>query len=216
MFFNLKWYQQDVSACYHDNLCRLLGANSLRQFGDCCLDTGLSKQTIINRLHSSLEILDIFPLDIMHLINLNDFNLLLGLWCGTIKVYPSDKIELWDWCILVSNIWQAHGKTVALATLFISFSFGYAPWNSAEKINSSYKAWEFQIYLIGLGLALFQHILAKEYWVNYSKYVFRVCILQKWVISSYNLSIHPQNLILISSSIQVSIAAIAAIAAIGP
>jgi hypothetical protein len=59
-----------------------------------------------------------FPLDIMHLINLNDPDLLLGLWYGTIKVYLPDKVELWNWCVLVSDIWQAHGKTVALATLF--------------------------------------------------------------------------------------------------
>jgi len=84
---------------------------------------------------------------------------------------------------LVGDIWQAHRKTVAMATPFIPSSFGRAPRNPAEKINSGYKAWEFQIYLIGLGPALFRHILAQEYWVNYCKYVSGVRILQKWVIS---------------------------------
>ena len=72
---------------------------------------------------------------------------------------------------------------MALATPFIPSSFGHAPWNPAEKINSGYKAWEFQIYLIGLGPALFRHILPQEYWVNYCKYVLGVQILQKWVVS---------------------------------
>jgi hypothetical protein len=81
-----------------------------------------------------------FPLNIMHLINLNDPDLLLSLWHGMIKIYPPDKVELWNWYVLVGDIWQAHGKTVALATLFIPLSFGHTPWNPAEKINSGYKA----------------------------------------------------------------------------
>ena len=90
----------------------------------------------------------------MHLINLNDLNLLLELWCGTIKVYPPDNLQLWTWCILVGNMWCAHRKTIAMATSFIPSCFGCTPQNPAEKINSSYKAWKFQIYLLGLGSAL--------------------------------------------------------------
>ena len=153
------------------------------QFKDLRLDTGLCKQTILSGLRCSLGIPKIFPLDIMHLVNLNDPDLLLGLWRGTIKVYPPDNIDLWNWRVLVGPVWQAHGKTVALATPFIPSSFGRAPRNPAEKINSGYKAWEFQIYLIGLGPALFRHILPREYWANYCKYASGVRILQKWAIS---------------------------------
>ena len=81
-----------------------------------------------------------FPLDIMHLINLNDPDLLLGLWQDTIKVYPPDNLELWGWCVLVGKVWTAHGKTVALATLYLPSSFGRVPRNPAKKINSGYKA----------------------------------------------------------------------------
>ena len=182
-FSDLKRYQQGVSARYNDNLHRLLGAENQTQYKCRRLETGLCKQTILSGLRSGLGIPNIFPLDIMHLVNLNDPDLLLGLWRGTMKIYPPDKIELWNWRVLVGNIWQAHGKTVALATPFIPSSFGRAPRNPAEKINSGYKAWEFQIYLIGLGPALFRHILPKEYWVNYCKYVSGIRILQKWVIS---------------------------------
>jgi hypothetical protein len=123
----------------------------------------------------------------MHLVNLNDPDLLLGLWHGTIKIYPPDNLELWSWRVLVSDVWRAHGKTVMLATPYIPSCFGWAPRNPAEKINSGYKAWEFQIYLIGLGPALFRHILAKEYWTNYCKYVSGVRLLQRWTISPADL-----------------------------
>ncbi len=119
----------------------------------------------------------------MHLINLNDPDLLLGLWRGTIKVYPPDNLELWTWRVLVGNVWRAHGKTVAMATPFIPSSFGRAPRNPAEKINSGYKAWEFQLYLIGLGPGLLRHILPSDYWRNYCKYVSGVRILQQRNIS---------------------------------
>jgi hypothetical protein len=186
-FSDLRRYKQGVSMRYEDNLRRLLRTENLTQFKERRLDTGLSKPTILSGLRYSLGIPNIFPLDIMHLVNLNDPDLLLGLWRGTIKVYPPDNLDLWDWRVLVGPVWQSHGKTVALATHFIPSSFGRAPRNPAEKINSGYKAWEFQIYLIGLGPALFRHILAKEYWVNYCKYVSGIRILQKWRISSHEL-----------------------------
>jgi hypothetical protein len=84
---------------------------------------------------------------------------------------------------LVGNVWQAHGKSVAMATPYIPSFFGRAPRNPAEKINSGYKAWKFQLYLIGLGPALFRHVLPKEYWINYCKYVSGIQILQRWVVS---------------------------------
>jgi len=94
MFSDLKQYQQGIFVHYHDNLCKLLVANNPTQFKDRHLDTGLCKQTILSGLQSGLGILNIFPLDIMHLINLNNPDLLLGLWHGTIKIYLPNKIEL--------------------------------------------------------------------------------------------------------------------------
>ena len=186
-FSDLKRYQQDISVRYRRNLQRLLGAVNLSQYKDHRLETGLCKQTILSGLREGLGIPNIFPLDIMHLINLNDPDLFLGLWRGTIKVYPPDRLELWDWRVLVGEVWQAHGKTVALATPFIPSSFGRAPRNPAEKINSGYKAWEFQIYLLGLGPALLRHILPGKYWVNFCKYVSGVRLLQQWAISPADL-----------------------------
>ena len=187
MFSCLKQYQQDMPSHYSRNLQRLVGANNLSQYKDRCLETGLCKQTILSRLQEGLGIPNIFPLDIMHLINLNDPDLFLGLWRGTVKVYPPDRLELWDWRVLVGKVWQAHGKTVAMVTPFIPSSFGRAPRNPAKKINSGYKAWEFQVYLFGLGPALLRHILPKKYWINFCKYVSSVRLLQQWVISPADL-----------------------------
>jgi hypothetical protein len=64
---------------YHNNLWRLLRANNLTQFRDHYLNTGLCKQTIFSGLYSSLGIPNMFLLNIMHLVNLNNPDLLLGL-----------------------------------------------------------------------------------------------------------------------------------------
>ena len=127
-----------------------------------------------------------------HLINLNDPDLLLGLWQGTINSYAPDKKEDWDWVVLdwvvlVGKVWEAHGRTVAKATQFIPSSFGRAPRNIAEKINSGYKASEYQLYLLGLAPTLLRHILPDKYWVNYCKYVSGTRTFQRWAISPEDL-----------------------------
>ncbi|KIL54607.1 hypothetical protein M378DRAFT_92233 [Amanita muscaria Koide BX008] len=120
----------------------------------------------------------------MHLSVLNDPDLLLGLWRGTIKKYEPDNISTWDWAVLKNvKVWKAHGHTVAAAVPFIPASFGRAPRNPAEKINSGYKAWEFQLYIYGLGPTLFRHILPDCYWKNYCKLVAGIRILQRRVIT---------------------------------
>lgn len=119
IFSDLMQHQNETSAHYQNNLYRLLRANNLTQYKDCHFKTRLCKQTIFSGLCISLGIPGIFPLDIMHLVNLNNPDLLLKLWHETIKMYPSDNIEHWDWCVLVGNVWQAHGKSVVMATLYI-------------------------------------------------------------------------------------------------
>ena len=126
-FSDLKWYQHDISACYHNNIWRLLEAVNLTQFKDRH-DTGLCKQTLLSGLRNCLEIPNIFPLDIINALDQLERSWPVT-WSlqGTIKVYPPDNMELWNWCALVGNVWQAHGRTVALATPFIPSSFGCTP-----------------------------------------------------------------------------------------
>src|ERR1700728_70963 len=57
--------------------------------------------------------------------------------------------------------------------------FDHPPCNSVEKINSGYKAWEYLMYIFGLGPGLFYGILPQKYWRNFCKIVFTVHILHQ-------------------------------------
>ena len=105
----------------------------------------------------------------MHLTVLNDPDLFLKLFTGRLNVYKPDDRSTWDWVVFYKNdaLWKAHGETVVRAVPFIPSSFGRAPRDPAKKINTGYKAWEFQQYIYGLGPTLFQHLLPREYWQNF-------------------------------------------------
>ena len=170
-FKDLESFRQNTSATYERNLRVLLSARNLAQYNKYRLQTGLCKPTLFSGLRT-LGVPGIFTMDLMHLSVLNDPDLLLGLWRGTIKHYPPDDISTWDWAVLKDKkIWRAHGDSIEAATSFIPSSFGRAPRNPAEKINSGYKAWEFQLYIYGLGPVLLRHILPQVYWENYCKLV---------------------------------------------
>ncbi|KAF9218516.1 hypothetical protein BS17DRAFT_666846, partial [Gyrodon lividus] len=77
-----------------------------------------------------------------------------------------------------------HGAAVATAGHHLPSSFNVEPQNLAEKINTDYKTWEFQIYTFGLGPALPHKILPKCYWLNYCKLVHSFPLLCQYSISS--------------------------------
>jgi hypothetical protein len=54
---------------------------------------------------------------------------------------------------------------------YLPGSFDRPPHNPAEKISSSYKAWEYLTYIFSAGPALLQGILPDKYWKNYCKLV---------------------------------------------
>jgi len=58
-----------------------------------------------------------------------------------------------------------------LMTPYLPGSFDHPPCNPAEKINSRYKAWEYLMYIYGLGPGLFYHVLPKPYWQNLCRLV---------------------------------------------
>lgn len=126
-------------------------------------------------------------MDLMHLTALNDLDLLLGLWRGTIKCYEPDRKDSWDWKVLVGKVWETHGTTVVMATPYIPSSFGRVPRNPAEKINTGYKAWEYLLYIFGLGPALLRSILPQKYWLKYCKFVRSIQLL-------YQLKLSPEHI----------------------
>ena len=181
------WQPEYTGTAYKRNLRLLLSAWTPALYNKYRLQTSLCKPTLFSGL-TTLGIPNIFTMDLMHLSVLNDPDLLLGLWRGTIKHYPPDNVSTWDWAVLKDQKrWKAHGETIKAAIPFILSSFGRAPQNPAEKINSGYKAWEFQLYIYGLGPVLLRHILPQLYWEHYCKLVARIQVLQHPIITRQGL-----------------------------
>ncbi|KIO02210.1 hypothetical protein M404DRAFT_148484 [Pisolithus tinctorius Marx 270] len=107
----------------------------------------------------------------MHLaVNLSD--LLISLWHMMIDCAVGDNRNTWDWAILQDEqTWKTHGKAVEDAGPFLPGSFDHRPQNITEKLNMSYKTWEFQLYMFGVAPALLYGILPDQYWSNYCKLV---------------------------------------------
>jgi hypothetical protein len=175
---DLRRFRENTTARYHNNLEILCKSQNNNQYNNNRLETGICNPTIFSGLIGTLQVPNLFVLDIMHLVSLNIPDLLLGLWQGTIKYYGEDHHHNWPWCVLKDTIWKAHGKTVAMAAPYLPMSFDRAR-NPAEKINSGYKAWEFLLYIFTLGPALFKLILPELYWKNYCKLVCGIQLLQQ-------------------------------------
>jgi len=161
------------SQVYEDNLCFLVSSSSENQYKKRRLETGISKLSIFLGLPANrrLGIPGCFGLDIMHLVSLNIPDLLINLWRGTLDCEKTDSIANWDWAVLQGDRWKAHGKAVAAATPYLPGSFDRPPRNPAEKIKSGYKAWEFLLYIFGMGPGLFYGLLPEKYWKNFCKLV---------------------------------------------
>ena len=88
----------------------------------------------------------------------------------------------WDWGTLVGDVWKEQGAVVAACHEFIPSFIDHPPRNIAEKINSGYKAKEWQTYLYGLAPALLAGILPDRYWKNFCKLVYAIRILHQHTI----------------------------------
>ncbi|KAI0082984.1 hypothetical protein BDY19DRAFT_869032, partial [Irpex rosettiformis] len=121
----------------------------------------------------------------MHLIAINNPELWLGLWRGTLACDPKDSIDTWDWAVLTGDVWMNHGAEVtAAARPHFPGSFDCPPRNPAEKLNSGYKAWESLMYLFGLGPGLLYGILPDKYWEHFCKLVQAARIISQRHISA--------------------------------
>ena len=98
---------------------------------------------------------------------------------------PDDR-DTWTWLVLRGDVWQRHGKSVTDALYFLLSSFEWPPRNIAEKLTSGYKAWEFLLYLYGLGPGLLYGILPDVYYSNYCKLVYGMRLMNQHNISQDN------------------------------
>jgi hypothetical protein len=88
--------------------------------------------------------------------------------------------------VLRGDTWQQHGRAVAAALHYLPGSFDRPPRNIAEKLTSGYKAWEFLLYLYGLGPGLLYGILPERYFTNYCKLVLGIRLMNQHRITQAN------------------------------
>jgi len=135
--------------------------------------------------------------DIIHLAALNISDLLISLWHVTIDCTKPDDKSSWDWAVFRRvDIWEAHGEAIANTLHFLPSLFDHPPCNIAEKLTSGYKAWEFLLYLYGLGPRLLYNVLPNPYYSNYCKLMYGMHLMNQHSISLDN--VHEANLALAS------------------
>jgi hypothetical protein len=186
----LKPTNYNLAGCGHDNVdvFTLLSASQTQYFGNlgkltaCKTDanfrqiqkeTGLCKPSLFVGLspgHSS-GLPGCLAIDHMHIIAINLPDLLISLWRGTIDCDKKDTKDLWDWVVLVGDVWKLHGQDIADCRPYLPGSFDCPPWNPADKISSGYKAWEYLVYVFGYCPALLYDILPRRYWTNFCRLV---------------------------------------------
>ncbi|KAF8153850.1 hypothetical protein B0H34DRAFT_753304 [Crassisporium funariophilum] len=182
-------------ARYSTNLKKVCESRTQARYEENRRETGICKPSIFSGLDHILGIPNMFPGDIMHLI-LNLADILMNLWRGTLDCASTDSRELWTWAVLQGDTWKFHGIDVAAATPHLPGSFDRPPRNPAEKINSGYKAWEFLLYLFGLGPGLFYKILPDEIWTSYCRLVSGIRIMYQKKITADQYKVAHKNLII--------------------
>ena len=174
------------STAYQRNLQIVMSSPTDTAYGFNRKNTGISKPSIFSGLPSAkiLGIPGCFGHDLMHLVSLNLTDLFYSLWRGKITCEKTDDILTWDWATFLNQeCWEVHGKRVANCRPYLPGSFDRPPRNPAEKISSGYKAWEFLMWMFGLGPALFFHVLDEKYWKNFCKLTRAIHLLHQRSIS---------------------------------
>ena len=87
------------------------------------------------------------------------------------KCATTDSKDTWDWFVFKEKVFEDHSQDVADCAPYLPGSFDRPPRNPTEKINSGYKAWEFLLYLFGLGPGLLYGILPDHLYRSYCKLV---------------------------------------------
>ena len=175
---------------YHQNLRYLLASPSETQYRARHLATGISKPSVFSGLvpSATLGLPSSAGSNIMHLAALNILDLMISLWHGMMDCTKPDNRSTWTWAVLQRrNVWHEHGSAVAGVLHYLPSSFDRPPRNIAEKLTSGYKAWEFLLYLYGLGPGLLYNVLPEEYYMNYCKLVYGVHLMNQHRIMHDNL-----------------------------
>ncbi|KAF9059842.1 hypothetical protein BDP27DRAFT_1430795 [Rhodocollybia butyracea] len=151
----------------YNECLEFLVKSNLRNYETCRRETGIVKPSLFTGLspNTTLGFPNMFPGDIMHF-GMNIAEMLMLLWCGTMKCdNRTDLKDNWHWAVLQG------GADVQACTPYLPGSFDRPPRNPAEKMNSGYKAWEWLLYIFGLGPGLLYGVLPFPVWQLYCKMV---------------------------------------------
>ena len=170
---------------YQDHLHLLVSSRNETKYKENRLNTGIVKPSIFLGLDQNhcFPVPLCFGSDIMHHCSLNIPDLLIPLWRGTFDCSATDKRSTWDWVALTGETWIKHGRAVAAATPYLPGSFDRPPRDPALKISSGYKAWEFLMYMYGLGPGVFYGILPTPYYENFCDLIYGMRIINQHKIS---------------------------------
>jgi hypothetical protein len=146
---------------YELNVQRIVRCQNAAEYEQACLETGITKPSIFCGFDTNRILLAplSFGSDIMHVAAINARDLLIPLWQGAFRSDPTDDKATWDWAVLTKETWKKYESTISGTTPFLPGSFDRPPHNPAEKIHSGYKAWEWLLYLYGMGPATLYGIL---------------------------------------------------------
>jgi hypothetical protein len=185
------------SAHYFRNLRKLLPCPNNAQFKEMHKKTGLCKPSLfvgLSRQHSS-GLPGCLAINHMHIIAINLPDLLVGLWRGTLDCDKTNSKGLWDWVVLVRDMWKSHGEDVVCCCPYLPGSFDCPPWNPVEKISSSYKAWESLVYVFSYCPALLYGVLPPRYWQNFCMLVSAVHLLLPRTVPSSHVRISHEQML---------------------
>ncbi|KAJ7617321.1 hypothetical protein FB45DRAFT_1034612 [Roridomyces roridus] len=171
---------ESVSA-YNDGIASLLQSKSQNDYIARQTQCGFGKPSILSGIPRCLSPPGTFPGDLMHYI-LNIGDLFSQFWTGKLQANHPDTVKEWPWAVLVGEVWRKHGAAVAACHHFLPNSFDRVPRNPAEKINSGYKAKEWQHWIFGFGPALLYGLLPDEHWKHLCKLIHVIRLLHQYSI----------------------------------
>ncbi|KIJ53714.1 hypothetical protein M422DRAFT_154434 [Sphaerobolus stellatus SS14] len=170
---------------YDEKLIYVLQSTSQTNYEARRRDTGISIPSILLGFQPDccLPVASAFVGDCMHVLTLNMGELFVPLWRGTFQCASTDDIDNWGFAVFRdTTIWTEHGAMIAAATPYIPGSFDRPPRDISLKLNSGYKAKEWQGYYYGLVPGLLYGILPEVYWTHFCKLVQAVRILHQYSI----------------------------------
>ena len=157
---------------YANALLKLMTAATEANYERLRLETGITHPSIILGLqpNRTLSIPRCLTPDTMHLACLNVTQHHMQIFRNTLKP-PFSGSECHFAVLIEDDVWKSHGALVESARQYIPTSFGRTPRNPAEKINSGYKAWEYNLYFYVLGPAVFRLVLPHYLWTHFCQLI---------------------------------------------